>query len=285
MSGDVLTAPLRVDADLDFSVTVDGAQMCGTLRGAGSELELSLSDPSLLGGSGTAAARALAEQLAEAGVRLTVTADRPLVTLGVPRTSYLQRKVTGSRHIRVASLRAALRLLRLRRTDPRRTPLVPPPSPLPLAPTFLRRPRVPTTTHDPDRGGYPRLVMAPSPHPQPGDRQPAFPLGDLTTIGSDPSCDIVLAGLSPLHAEVRRRIEDDEFYLHPLQAGDSVRANGGVVGAEALLRTGTRVDVGRWTLSYFREEYADHGRPYGGRVGGELGHQRPQPPRDHLLRR
>ena len=32
-------------------------------------------------------------------------------------------------------------------------------------------------------------------------------------------------------------------------------------------------------MSFYREEYADHGRPYGGRVGGEIGHQRPQPPR------
>ena len=47
-----------------------------------------------------------------------------------------------------------------------------------------------------------------------------------------------------------------------------------------LLRTGTRVEVGTHRLVFFREEYADHGRPYGGRIGGEAGHQRPQPPRD-----
>ena len=52
----------------------------------------------------------------------------------------------------------------------------------------------------------------------------------------------------------------------------------------AILRTGTRVDVGPWTLSYFREEYADHGRPYGGRIGGELGHQLSQPSREQLQR-
>ena len=34
-------------------------------------------------------------------------------------------------------------------------------------------------------------------------------------------------------------------------------------------------------MSFYREEYADHGRPYGGRIGGEIGHQRPQPAR-HL---
>ena len=35
-------------------------------------------------------------------------------------------------------------------------------------------------------------------------------------------------------------------------------------------------------LTFVREEYADHGRPYGGRIGGELGHQRRQPSRRSL---
>ena len=47
-----------------------------------------------------------------------------------------------------------------------------------------------------------------------------------------------------------------------------------------LLRTGARVQVGEHVLVYQREEFADHGRPYGGRVGGELGRQAPQGPAD-----
>lgn len=43
-----------------------------------------------------------------------------------------------------------------------------------------------------------------------------------------------------------------------------------------LLRTGSRLEMGRWTMSYFRSEEADHGRSHGGRIGGELGYQRPQ---------
>jgi hypothetical protein len=35
-------------------------------------------------------------------------------------------------------------------------------------------------------------------------------------------------------------------------------------------------------LTFVREEYADHGRPYGGRIGGELGRQRRQPSRERL---
>jgi hypothetical protein len=61
--------------------------------------------------------------------------------------------------------------------------------------------------------------------------------------------------------------------------------HGAVVLREALLRTGARVDLGPNTLTYSREEYADHGRPYGGRIGGELGHQRPQPSREQLTDR
>ena len=52
----------------------------------------------------------------------------------------------------------------------------------------------------------------------------------------------------------------------------------------AILRTGCGIDLGEWHLSFFREEYADHGRPYGGRIGGEFGHQRPQPSRASLQR-
>jgi hypothetical protein len=278
---------VRIDADLTFSVEVDGDRMEGTVRSFGGELELRVSDPYLLGGSGSGPARALARELADRGIRLRVVDDRPLVTLGVPRASFVQRRLTGSAHIRVASLSAALRLLRLRRVRPGDSRLVPPGSPLPLLPTLLRRPRRPTLTHDPDRGGYPRLVMAPGPHPRPGDRQPVFPLGDRTTIGGHPSCDIVLDGLAPLHAEVRRT-DGDEFVVRPLggpaREGGQVRVHGAVVATEALLRTGTRIDVGSWTLTYAREEYADHGRPYGGRLGGELGRQRPQPSWEELDR-
>jgi hypothetical protein len=56
------------------------------------------------------------------------------------------------------------------------------------------------------------------------------------------------------------------------------RVNGAVV-LRALLRTGTRIERGVWTLTFVREEFADLGRAHGGRIGGELGHQLGQPPR------
>jgi hypothetical protein len=271
----------RIEADVAFSVSVsDDRRMDGTLRGSGRDLALVVSDPSLLGGTGAAPARALAAELAGLGLRLSIATDRPLVTLGV-RASFWHRQLTGSPYIKVESLAAGLRLLRLRRASGERTPLVPPGTPLPLAPTFLRRLRRPTTTHDPDRGGYPRLVMAPDPHPGPGATQPVFHLADRIVIGSHPSCDVVLDGLHAQHAEVVRR-NDDEFVVRPLATGHDVRVHGAVVLHEGLLRTGTRVELGSWTLTYVRDEHADHGRPYGGRVGGELGHQRPQPPRGDM---
>ena len=44
-----------------------------------------------------------------------------------------------------------------------------------------------------------------------------------------------------------------------------------------ILRTGARIELGPWRMGFFREEFADHGRPYGGRVGGELARQKRQP--------
>lgn len=120
--------------------------------------------------------------------------------------------------------------------------------------------------------------MAPRPDPWPGDRQEVFRLrGDITTIGSGPGCDIRLAGLDPVHAEVRHD-DADEFVLVRCSRPGDTRVNGAPVDA-AVLRTASRVEVGNWTMSFYREEFADHGRPYGGRVGGEIGHQRPQPAR------
>ena len=39
------------------------------------------------------------------------------------------------------------------------------------------------------------------------------------------------------------------------------------------LRTGSRFTVGPWELVFAREEFADHGRPFGGRLGGEFSDQ------------
>jgi hypothetical protein len=278
---------LAVDADLEFSVDLPGSRsMTGRLTGSGSDLELRVSDPSLFAGrSDASAVRGFADGLARQGLRLTVVAPAgPLVTLGVPRTSWWQRRLTGSRHVRLSRGAGLWSLLRSRLSAPSggalpTSALVPPSTLFPLVPTLRRRPRRPvTTTHDPDGGGNPRLIMAPGAHPLPDDEQRTFRLRNhVTTIGSGVACDIRLPGLEDVHAEIRHD-EADEFVLVRRSPPGGVRVNGAPVDT-ALLRTSSRISLGGWTVSFYREEFADHGRPFGGRVGGEIGRQRPQPPR------
>lgn len=281
---------LEVTADLSFEVEVPGrSPLHGTLTGSGRHLELRVDDPGAFGGRGDSeAVRGMAAALASRGLRVTVVADdRPLLALGDVRSSWLQRRLTGSRHLRVGGARGAWTGLRARAAAPNEAilpdaSLAPPATLTPLAPTFLRRTRTPvTTTHDPRGGGNPRLVLAPRPDPWPGDEQPVFRLaGPVTTIGSDPGCDIRLPGLLPVHAEVRHDADDEFVVVHPGR-GEPVRVNGEPV-RQRILRTASRVEIGSWTMTFARDEYADHGRPYGGRIGGELGRQRPQPPRSVL---
>lgn len=157
--------------------------------------------------------------------------------------------------------------------------LVPPPTPWPPAPTVAppRRRHV-TTTHDPLGGGRPRLVYYPAPPEQGGVRTELDLRRGTTTIGSDPQDDLVLTGLPAGHVQVRRNPATDEYEVVPAR-GRSVRVHGSEVEGPVALRTGSIVTVGEWSLTYRREEYADHGRPYGGRAGGEFARQRPQPPR------
>ena len=281
---------LDVAADLEFSVDAPGREPVeGSLRGRDGHLELRVSDPAAFAGrADSASVRGLAAALAARGLAVTVVSgETVLLTLGATRTSWLQRRLTGSRHIRIGGARGAWAGARgrVRSGDDALLPdhsLAPPATLLPLAPTFLRRLRGPvTTTHDPRGGGDPRLILAPRADPWPGDRQPVYPLrGAVTTIGSGEDCDIRLPGLEPLHAEVRRDADDEYVLVHLGRAGGS-RVNGEPV-RQRILRTASRVELDAWTLTYYREEYADHGRPFGGRIGGELGHQRPQPPRRPL---
>ena len=79
---------------------------------------------------------------------------------------------------------------------------------------------------------------------------------------------------------MRLRCGEESFDVEVREATDGPRVavNGAPVDS-SVLRTASRVDLGDRTMSFYREEHADHGRPYGGRAGGEIGHQRPQPTR------
>ena len=208
---------------------------------------------------------------------------RHLVTIGAVSAPWWQRRATGSRRIRIGSLRGAWTAARSRAAAG--APVLPdassvPPATLfPLAPTFARRVRSGTgTTHDPAHGGGARLVTIGGQGWE--NKRPGVHWLDAeqTTIGSAPDCDVVLIGLEPHHATVVHD-ELDEYRVLPASAAASVRVHGARVHDSQLLRTGSRMQLGAHTLGFYREEFADHGRPYGGRIGGEAGHQRPQPPR------
>ncbi len=277
----------RVEADVCFSVeSTEHETVTGSLTGSGSDLTLRVSDPAAFaGGADAGGLRRMADELADLGMVLRVCDGEgvPLVSLGDVRSPWWQRVVTRTPHMRVAGLRGLVAGGRGRlRHDDARLPgggLLPPSTPYPVAPTFLRRPvRRVTTTHDPARGGGPRLVELPadgiarSGHPVHWLQQPR------TVIGSDPGCDLVLPGLEPRHAEVVHD-DTDEFVVTALEG--VVRVHGERVASRAL-RTSSRIELGPRVLTFVREEYADHGRPYGGRIGGEAGHQRRQPPRERL---
>jgi hypothetical protein len=132
-----------------------------------------------------------------------------------------------------------------------------------------------TTTHDPRGGGHPRLIFSLGDSAQGDAVQREFELlPGVTVIGSGADADLRLDGLDEHHAEVRRD-EFDEYIYVALGTSAGSRVDGAPVGSRAL-HTGDRIELGNWTLSYYREEFADHGRPYGGRSGGELSTQRGQ---------
>ncbi|WP_238148993.1 FHA domain-containing protein [Serinicoccus sediminis] len=281
---------LRVDADLTLTVSTPASgpgteeeQLTARIVGTGAEIEVTLDR--LVGlpvGMGRRRAADLASDvgtvLADAGLTVVVSGpDGPVLAVGAVRSRFLDRAVTGSRHVAVRDRRAALRLLR--RSDgegPSLADLTPPGTPWPLVPVAPpRRRRRVTTTHDPLGRGEPRLVYYLPPGPERGSpRQTAFLRRGTTTIGSDPGNDVVVPELAAHHAEVRRNPQDDEYLVHAVDGDVSVA--GAVVEEGVVLRTGATVTCGEQRFVYVREEFADHGRPYGGREGGEFSRQRPQ---------
>lgn len=132
-----------------------------------------------------------------------------------------------------------------------------------------------TTTHDPHGGGHPRLVFALGDNAHTDSAQREFELlRGITVIGSGEDADLRLAGLDEHHAEVRRDQADEYIYV---DLGTHTESTvDGRPERHKVLHTGDRIELGKWTMSFYREESADHGRPYGGRQGGEWSVQRPQ---------
>ena len=124
------------------------------------------------------------------------------------------------------------------------------------------------TTHDPRGGGRPRLIFALGDTAPEHASQREFDLvPGVTVIGGGPDADLRLEGLAARHAEIRRD-ERDEYIYVDLGSEAPGRVDGRAISGKPL-RTGDRIELGNWTLSYFREEFADHGIPFGGRHGGD----------------
>lgn len=135
----------------------------------------------------------------------------------------------------------------------------------------------PTTTHASWGAGSPRLIIS-----RDGRHHEEELHGRLITIGSGQDADIRVDGLDAVAAEIHHD-DHDEFVLVPRVPGETnarLQPQEAADGEDGeVLRTGARFTLGDWTFVFTREEYADHGRPYGGREGGEGTAQPEQPPR------
>ncbi len=275
---------MRLDIDISASITqieadgTESGQVNASIRAEGQHIEIHTQDSSLLDGmprSITRAADAFASRLAAQGLTLSITGPAgEIVSLGAVKTTVMSRLLTRSKHIRLGSLKSLPRFANAGASGAESSgSLIPPETPWPPAPTFNRRIRRRiTTTHAPRGSGRPRLIMSRA------DQHDAGPLefnliADRTLIGSDENSDLQLAGLEPVHAEILHDDFDEYVIVRHGSIGGSRSAE---PGAPVTLRTGSRIDLGAWRLVFLREEYADHGRPYGGRQGGELAYQRPQ---------
>lgn len=268
----------RIVADLHFEVdTPSGRPVAGTVRSDGGTVFVACDDlAAFAAGRNGGDLRVIAARLAAEGVTVQLVGDDgPVMQMGVVPHRFWHRLATGSRHVHIDSWRAGAKLRAKVAASSGDTLAMPPSFPVPLLPPLPGRRRRVTTTHDPHGGGHPRLYLTDSRVPQMARKIQVFNLAPgRTSIGSGEDVDLQLTGTDALQAYVERT-PDDEYVLRT--QGREVRSyvNGQEL-PEQRLRTGSRIEMGPWRLTYVRDEYADHGRPFGGRIGGELGHQRPQ---------
>lgn len=267
-----MAAVVRFDIDLQFS-RVDSSSpevLEGTITASGSEVIVTANHPELLASARTmtiAQLRELAETIARLGITVTLAGPGgALASIGAVKSNILQRGIAGSPNIRLGSpaLLAPLVLPKARAG----IVTLPPPTPFPLFPTYgRRRRRRVSTTHYTPGSGRPRLIFTVGSENWDGTPPREFNLLPGTTlIGAGEDADLRLEGLGAVSARIRHTAQDEYVYQ-----ADGV--------PDVILRTGARISLGTWRMAYFREEFADHGRPFGGRLGGELSRQRPQPQR------
>lgn len=148
----------------------------------------------------------------------------------------------------------------------------------------IRTGPVPTTTHAEWGAGNPRLLVTREP-----DIRHVFDLtADLTTIGSSGTSTIVLPDIDPSHASIAHD-KRDEYVLTMIGAGitnANLHIDPVSHGEDSeILRSGANFTAGPWRFVFQRDEFADHGRPYGGREGGWASMQKAQPQRPDYAHR
>lgn len=139
----------------------------------------------------------------------------------------------------------------------------------------------PTTTHAAWGAGHPRLLISR------GDERFVHEITtEVVRVGSAPGNELTLLDCDPVHATIRHDARDE--YVLTLHGAGEMNANPLSAATHPgdrseTLRTGAHFTAGGWMLVFAREEFADHGRPFGGREGGEFSDQPPQPARPDYL--
>lgn len=269
----------RADINLDFSLLeASGEEARGSVKASGSEVVVSLdSTDALLSHRMPSLGdlRPLAKTLSDQGLSVVVDGpDGRIISLGAVEAPASQRVITRSPHIKLGKLGALAPMVRRGRRAPGRAfSLLPPGTMLPLFPTVKRRiSRRITTTHYTRGGGRPRLIFVQDSKSWNGQVPREFSLTEeRVRIGSDESAQLRLPGLDGVHAEIVHNDRDEYVLVRHGKVSGSFGP-----GSTSVLRTGSRLQMGEWCLAFFREEFADHGRPFGGRSGGEFAYQRPQ---------
>lgn len=283
-----MASPVRLDIDLEFSVSGVNSHpaVAGSVTADGTDITVTLRDGAVTlpdNRTGLALARAVGAELARLGLTVSLKTRHGVVgTAGAVRAPWIQKLFTRSPHLKLGSLAALMALRREGRASDAQPIAVPPATLVPIAPTVQRRVRRQvTTTHYLPGSGRPRLIFAVSSARWDGRAPREFDLlPDVTVIGSAESADLVLPGLDAVHARIVHD-DRDEYVLyvtgyepHTQPVLFEARPRTG-----RILRTGALISLGSWRLAFFREEFADHGRPFGGRDGGQRAAQRQQPER------
>jgi hypothetical protein len=280
-----MASPVRLDIDLEFSLSgVDShPAVAGSIRADGTDITVSLRDGAVTlpdSRSGLALARTVGAELARLGLTVSLTTRHGVVgTAGAVRASWIQRLITRSPHLKLKSLAALIALRREGRASNAQSIVMPPTTLVPIAPTVQRRVRQQaTTTHYLPGAGRPRLIFTVSSATWDGRAPREFNLlPDVTVIGSAESADLALPGLDAVHARIVHD-DRDEYVLYV--TGDEPNTQPTLFdaqpGAGRILRTGALISLGSWRFAFFREEFADHGRPFGGRDGRKFPVQRRQ---------